>query len=116
MKALATTQVVLLVLGIIVLAVIGYLIYSQFIKSTTQMTSTNCQSAVFSVCTSCKTCITSFGGSWTLDADPCPECNDKIPGRACDNLCKPPNECKDTIQLNDYGLVTVNGCLSLGVN
>jgi hypothetical protein len=53
-KGIAVDQLILLILGIIVLAVIGYLIYVNFISSNSSFDSAKCQARALSVCTACK--------------------------------------------------------------
>jgi hypothetical protein len=71
MKGLAVTQVVLLILGIVVLAIIGYLIYSTFIAGGPTVVEQQCKSKFISVCSNCK----AAGWTGTPCAFPYAECN-----------------------------------------
>src|SRR3989344_1915231 len=86
MKGLATEQLILLALGIVVLAVIGYLLYSQFVKGSTSLGASDCQTSIISACNKCKTCVVGFGGTWS---GPCPECGAAISAN-CDPSCGAP--------------------------
>ncbi len=50
LKALAVTQIILLVLGILVLSVVGYLLYSNFIGTSSGVSLENCKSTIVSAC------------------------------------------------------------------
>jgi hypothetical protein len=54
MKAIAISQIIMIVLGIIVLGVIGYLLYTQFLTGGGQMTYEKCRSIVVSQCGICR--------------------------------------------------------------
>ncbi len=54
MKGIAVHQIILIVLGIIVLGVIGYLIYTQFLSGKGQITFENCRSRAVTFCGMCK--------------------------------------------------------------
>lgn len=94
MKGLAVEQIIMLAIGVIVLALIGYLIYSQFVKSGSNLTSANCQSDIGSACTKCKTCILGFGGvSWDPSVN-CPQCPTSWIGWGkCNTACTVPAGC-----------------------
>ncbi len=53
-KGLAVSQIVLLVLGILVLAVVAYLLYTNFISSQSGFDVNKCKAALISACTSWK--------------------------------------------------------------
>jgi len=101
MKGLATEQLILLALGIIVLAVIGYLLYS--------LTNTNCQSDMVAACNKCKTCILGNNGNWVT----CPNINginiENTPN-ACTSFCKIPLGCDKPVKSRSGG--TLNGCFT----
>ncbi|HLC59778.1 MAG TPA: hypothetical protein VJH34_04625 [archaeon] len=136
MKGLAVEQIIMLAIGVIVLALIGYLIYSQFVKSGSSLTSTNCQSDIVASCTKCKTCIVGNGGSWTT----CPTINDGNSatndnientggGTRCTSSCKMPLGCKRPVPISSpdssgcWGInpligqvVDVPNCQAVGVS
>jgi len=104
MKGMATEQVVLLVLAIIVLAVVGYLVYNQFVKGNKSFTNTSCGSATLSACVDCKGCRTNVEGTW----------NSNAPGTSCEKICKFPTGCfGDSIPI---GYVDQTDCNNIGVN
>jgi hypothetical protein len=61
MKGLAVTQVILLILGIIVLAIIGYLLYSNYISSVGIVSVEQCKTDLIRVCNTCKSANTIIG-------------------------------------------------------
>lgn len=62
MKGVAVDQIILLVLGVIVLAVIGYLLYSNFMASSGGINTEQCKANLINVCNSCKMAQTTSGG------------------------------------------------------
>ncbi len=111
MKGLAAQQVVLLVIGIIVLALVLFLVYNQFTKSNTQIASTSCQTAISSVCISCKTCVLSGGGThWSASETTCPAIGTnsiQLSANVCQRLCAHPTDC-DKSQIT-----TIEHCSSI---
>lgn len=53
MKGLAVSQIILLVLGIIVLAVVAYLLYTQFVGTGSTISAEECRAAATRACTAC---------------------------------------------------------------
>jgi hypothetical protein len=54
MKGLAVSQIILLVLGIIVLAVIAYLLYTNFVGAGNVVSAEQCRAAATRACTTCQ--------------------------------------------------------------
>lgn len=54
MKGLAVSQIILLVLGIIVLAVVAYLLYTQFVGTGNAISAEQCRASATRVCTGCQ--------------------------------------------------------------
>jgi hypothetical protein len=54
MKAIAISQIILIVLGVIVLGVVGYLLYVNFLAGRGQMTYEKCRAIALSYCGQCK--------------------------------------------------------------
>src|SRR5437773_2268712 len=52
-KGLAVSQIILLVLGIIVLAVVAYLLYTNFVGTNNTVNAEQCRAAATRACTSC---------------------------------------------------------------
>lgn len=52
-KGLAVSQIILLVLGIIVLAVVAYLLYTQFVDTGGTITAEQCRAEATRICTGC---------------------------------------------------------------
>jgi hypothetical protein len=77
MKAIAIEQIILIVLGVIVLGVVGYLLYINFLAGGGQMTYEKCRSMALSYCGGCRlkdydtytSCIIKFAS--TKDRDTC---------------------------------------------
>lgn len=61
-KGVAVSQIILLVLGILVLAVVAYLLYTQFVSSNQTIGAETCRAEATRVCTGC---IISAGGALT---------------------------------------------------
>ncbi len=76
MKGLAVTQIIMLVLGIIVLAVIGFLLYSNFLSSSGQVSASSCRAKATGLC---QNAVLSQTQLTYLNI---PECADKTTG-AC---------------------------------
>ncbi len=111
MKALAITQTILLVMAIFVLALISYLVYTQYIAGSEQFDKSKCQSSLVSICTACKTCVTGLGGEWSDNI--CP----RDSRAACDKLCERPVNCPKLVLgacSNQY--VDTRECASIGIN
>jgi|SRR3989344_4037327 len=113
MKGLATQQLILLALGIIVLAVIGYLLYSQFVKTSKTLSSSDCQTNVVAACNKCKTCVTAFFGIWSgVD---CPQCDNTNPGWSkCNSVCSPPIGCDVQLLSLANGFLNPKACAVYG--
>jgi hypothetical protein len=54
MKAIAVSQIIMIVLGVIVLGVIGYLLYANFLSGRGQMDYEKCRSMIVSQCGTCQ--------------------------------------------------------------
>lgn len=65
-KGVAISQIILLVLGIIVLAVVAFLLYSNFSSTTGQVDFQKCRAAATNACTACS--IASGGNTLNCDA------------------------------------------------
>lgn len=65
-KGVAVSQIIMLVLGILVLAVVAFLLYSNFVTSGGTLSAEQCRAAVTRACTSCS--IASGGTSVQCDA------------------------------------------------
>jgi uncharacterized protein (UPF0333 family) len=65
-KGIAISQIILLVLGIIVLSVVAYLLYSNFTSTTSQVDFQKCRAAVTNACTACS--IAKGGNTQNCDA------------------------------------------------
>jgi uncharacterized protein (UPF0333 family) len=52
-KGIAISQIILLVLGIIVLSVVAYLLYSNFTSTTSQVDFQKCRAVATNACTAC---------------------------------------------------------------
>lgn len=52
-KGLAVSQIILLVLGIIVLAVVAYLLYTQFVSTGGTISAEQCRAEATRICTGC---------------------------------------------------------------
>ena len=65
-KGLAVSQIIMLVLGILVLAVVAFLLYSNFVSTGTTVSAEQCRAAATRACTGCSiagttdSCGTSF--------------------------------------------------------
>lgn len=53
LKGLAVSQIILLVLGILVLAVVAYLLYQQFFSGKTEFNAQNCNAEAIRICSIC---------------------------------------------------------------
>ena len=53
-KGIAVSQIILLVLGILVLAVVGFLLYSQFVTTGNSLGAQTCMAESTRICTGCK--------------------------------------------------------------
>jgi hypothetical protein len=85
MKGLAVTQVILLILGIIVLAIIGYLLYSNYISSVGTVSVEQCKTNLINVCNSCKI-AKSVIGKW--DPSKYDDLTDPAKGEGCGKITK----------------------------
>lgn len=84
MKGIAVTTLVLLIIGMVVIAIIGYLLYSTFISTGPTMSLESCRAQVVSACSNCKLrgwtgctapdCLSTYGneiGFNTIDKTNC---------------------------------------------
>lgn len=65
-KGVAVSQIILLVLGILVLAVVAYLLYTQFVTSNQTIGAETCRAEATRVCTGC---IIAAGGTNVASCD-----------------------------------------------
>lgn len=66
-KGIAVSQIILLVLGILVLAVVAYLLYTNFVGSTTAINAETCRASATRACTACSISQASSCGAAFLD-------------------------------------------------
>ena len=70
-KGIAISKVVLLILGVIVLAFVGYLVYTTFVAGGGTISLEACKSAVIAACTQCKLKGWSATSSFSVSASVC---------------------------------------------
>ena len=81
-KGLAVSQIVLLVLGILVLAVVAYLLYTNFLTSSGSFNAEKCRSEEIGICTTAKLTNSITDGKVTAPRGKTfdtPSCVDKTP-------------------------------------
>ena len=73
-KALAVSQIILLVLGVLVLAVIAYLLYTNFIGSVNQIDAAKCTAEKTNECLTLKSSGGTLTGVLCIDKGKFPDC------------------------------------------
>jgi hypothetical protein len=86
MKGVAIEQVILLVLGVIVLALIGYLLYSNYLSTSGGISLEQCKTQLVNACGNCKL---KEGAAWdSTDATTTDECGPIQKGCIAPLICQ----------------------------
>ncbi|HLC59598.1 MAG TPA: hypothetical protein VJH34_03675 [archaeon] len=125
MKGIAVEQMIMLALGVIVLALVGYLLYSNYISTSGQVSTEQCKTSLINACNNCKL-ANSPKGNWDPAKYNALDSQDST--GSTHNCAKITNTCMQA--MNTVGIVTTTSstydpdtqaftqsvCSSVGVN